>query len=83
MTTLSRKGKIKMRKIFVLEDLDCANCAAKMAEGIRKIEGVSYADINFLTQKLTVEAEDSEFDAIMKKAAKVCKKIEPDCRIKF
>ena len=72
-----------MRKIFVLEDLDCANCAAKMAEGIRKIEGVSYADINFLTQKLTVEAEDSEFDAIMKKAVKVCKKIEPDCRIKF
>ena len=72
-----------MRKTFELEDLDCANCAAKMAEGIRKIEGVSYADVNFLSQKLTFEAEDSEFDAIMKKAAKVCKKIEPDCRIKF
>lgn len=74
---------MKMRKIFELEDLDCANCAAKMAESIRKIEGVSYADVNFLSQKLTIEAEDSEFDAIMKKAAKVCKKIEPDCRIKF
>ena len=72
-----------MRKTFELEDLDCANCAAKMTEGIRKIEGVSYADVNFLSQKLTIEAEDSEFDAIMKKAAKVCKKIEPDCRIKF
>lgn len=74
---------MKMRKTFELEDLDCANCAAKMAESIRKIEGVSYADVNFLSQKLTIEAEDSEFDAIMKKAAKVCKKIEPDCRIKF
>ena len=74
---------MKMRKTFELEDLVCANCAAKMAEGIRKIEGVSYADVNFLSQKLTIEAEDSEFDAIMKKAAKVCKKIEPDCRIKF
>ena len=74
---------MKMRKTFELEDLDCANCAAKMTEGIRKIEGVSYADVNFLSQKLTIEAEDSEFDAIMKKAAKVCKKIEPDCRIKF
>lgn len=74
---------MKMRKTFELEDLDCANCAAKMAEGIRKIEGVTYADVNFLSQKLTLEAEDSEFDAIMKKAAKVCKKIEPDCRIKF
>lgn len=72
-----------MRKTFELEDLDCANCAAKMAEGIRKIEGVSFADVNFLTQKLTVEAEDGNFDEIMKKAAKVCKKIEPDCRIKF
>ena len=72
-----------MRKTFELEDLDCANRAAKMAEGIRKIEGVTYADVNFLSQKLTLEAEDSEFDAIMKKAAKVCKKIEPDCRIKF
>ena len=78
-----RKGRTKMRKIFELEDLDCANCAAKMAEGIRKIEGVSYADINFLTQRLTIEAEDGTFDEILKKAAKVCKKIEPDCRIKF
>lgn len=72
-----------MRKIFELHDLDCANCAAKMAEGIRKIDGVSFADINFLTQKLTIEAEDGEFDAIIKKAAKICKKIEPDCRIIF
>lgn len=78
-----RKGRTKMRRVFELEDLDCANCAAKMAEGIRKIEGVSYADINFLTQKLTIEAEDGAFDEILKKATKVCKKIEPDCRIKF
>lgn len=54
-----------------------------MAEGIRKIEGVSYADVNFLTQKLTIEAQDEGFDEIVKKAAKVCKKIEPDCRIKL
>lgn len=78
-----RKGRTKMRKVFELEDLDCANCAAKMAEGIRKIEGVTYADINFLTQKLTIEAEDGTFDEILKRAAKVCKKIEPDCRIKL
>ena len=70
-----------MRKTFELEDLDCANCAVKMAEGIRKIEGVSFADVNFLTQKLTVEAEDGKFDEIMKKAAAECKKIEPDCTI--
>ena len=55
-----------MKKTFELEDLDCANCAAKMAEEIRKIEGVTFADVNFLTQKMTVEADDAEFDNIMK-----------------
>ena len=54
-----------MKKTFELEDLDCANCAAKMAEEIRKIEGVTFADVNFLTQKMTVEADDSEFNLIM------------------
>lgn len=70
-----------MKKTFELEDLDCANCAAKMTEEIRKIEGVTFADVNFLTQKMTVEADDSEFDNIMKKAVKVCRRVEPDCRI--
>lgn len=70
-----------MKKIYKLEELDCANCAAKMEGAIRKIKGVSFASVNFLTQKLTVEADDSDFDEIMKKAAKVCRKIEPDCRI--
>ncbi len=70
-----------MKKVFELEDLDCANCAAKMADAIRKIDGVKSADVNFLTQKLTIEAEDDAFPAILKKAAKACKAIEPDCRI--
>ena len=70
-----------MKKIFELEDLDCSNCAAKMEEEIRKIEGVTFADVNFLTQKMTVEADDAEFDSIMKKAVKVCRRVEPDCRI--
>lgn len=67
----------------MLEDLDCANCAAKMEEGIKKIDGVISASVNFVMQKLTVEAEEKDFDGIMKKAVKVCKKIEPDCRIKL
>lgn len=72
-----------MKKVFMLEDLDCANCAAKMEEGIRKIDGVISASVNFVMQKLTVEAEEKDFDDIMKKVVKVCKKIEPDCRIKL
>lgn len=47
-----------MKKIFKLEDLDCANCAAKMEDAIRKIEGVDAVSVNFLSQKLTLEASD-------------------------
>lgn len=72
-----------MRKTFELEDLDCANCAAKMEESIRKIDGVTFVSVSFMTQKLTIEADDEIFDAVLKKAAKACRKIEPDCRIKM
>ena len=70
-----------MKKVFALEDLDCAHCAARMEEGIRKLPGVVDVSVNFLTQKLTLEAEDSAFDKVLKEAVKICKKVEPDCRI--
>jgi copper chaperone CopZ len=72
-----------MKKVFELEELNCANCAAKMEEAVRKIDGVTNASVSFMTQKLTIEADGEMFDEIVKKAAKVCKKIEPDCRIKL
>ena len=68
-----------MKKRYMIEDLCCANCAAKMEEGIRKIEGVHSAHINFLTQKLTLDAEDDRLDAILDEAERLIKKIEPDC----
>ena len=70
-----------MKKKFKLQDLDCANCAAKMEEAIKKIPGVNDASVSFMTQKMTVEADDESFDAVMKKAVKLCKRIEPDCTI--
>lgn len=70
-----------MRKVFKMEDLDCANCAAKMEEAIKKLDGVESASISFMAQKLTIDAEDEKFDSIMKLAVKACKKIEPDCTI--
>lgn len=72
-----------MKKTYKIEELDCANCAAKMEDAIKKIDGVSFAGVNFLTQKLTVEADDSDFDEIMKKAVRVCRRIEPGCNIKL
>ncbi len=70
-----------MKKTFKLEELDCAHCAAKMEIAIGKIDGVIEARISFMTQKLTIEAEEKDFDKIIKAAQKAIKKIEPDCRI--
>ena len=72
---------MNIKKKFKLTDLDCANCAAKMENGIKKIEGVADATVSFMTQKMTIEAEESRFDAIMKEVVEVCRKVEPDCVI--
>ena len=70
-----------MKKKFKLTDLDCANCAAKMEDAIRKIEGVENASVSFMTQKMTIEAAEDQFDRIMQEVVAVCKKVEPDCVI--
>lgn len=70
-----------MKKTFKLIDLDCANCAAKMEDAIKKIDGVKSATVSFMTQKMTIEADDERFDEIVKLAVKACKKVEPDCEI--
>ena len=70
-----------MKKTFKLIDLDCANCAAKMENAIKKIDGVTAATVSFMTQKMTVEGDDARFDAIMEEVVKVCRKVEPDCVI--
>lgn len=70
-----------MKKTFKLIDLDCANCAAKMEDAIKKIDGVTNASVSFMTQKMTIEADDARFDDVVKEAVKACKKVEPDCEI--
>ena len=70
-----------MKKRFNLTDLDCASCAAKMEQAIKKLPGVRDASVSFLTQKLTLDADDARFDAIVQEVVKVCKKVEPDCQI--
>ncbi len=73
--------EVIMKKVYKLEDLDCANCAAKMERLIAKVDGVSAVNISFMSQRLTIEADDGRFDDIMKEVVKLCKKVEPDCRI--
>lgn len=70
-----------MKKVYKLQDLDCANCAAKMERAINKIDGVEAASVNFLTQRLAVEADENRFEEIMDEVAKACRKVEPECKI--
>lgn len=70
-----------MKKVFKLEDLDCANCAAKMEEAIKKLEHVNHCGVSFMTQKLTVDIDDEHFDKTMKVIQKTIRKVEPDCTI--
>ena len=70
-----------MKKTFKLEDLDCANCAAKMEAAVNKLPGVTNATVSFMTQKLSIEADDAVFDEVVQAAVKCIAKVEPDCRV--
>lgn len=69
-----------MKKHYKLE-IDCANCAAKVEDAIKKIDGVNNATVSFMTQKLTLDADDACFDEILQKVVATAKKIEPDCEL--
>ena len=70
-----------MKKVYKMQDLDCANCAAKMENEIRKIDGVISVNISFLAQKMTLEADDARFDVIAQAASKACRKIDDECEV--
>ena len=70
-----------MKKTFKLEDLDCAYCAAKMEAAIKKLDGVKDATVSFMTQKMSIEADDERFDEVLKAAVKCIARVEPDCRV--
>ena len=72
-----------MKKVYKVEDLECANCANKMECAIKKLEGVQNASVSFVSQKIVVEADEQYFPSIEKQMVKECRKIEPDCRIKI
>lgn len=71
-----------MKKIYSLDDLDCAVCAQKMEEAIKKIDGVKDANVSFIMKKLSVEfSEGADEKSVLKTIVKTCRKIEPDCSI--
>lgn len=72
-----------MKKIFEIEDLDCANCAKKMEIAISKLNGVNDVSVSFISQRLSLDYDETHEAEIFKAISKACKKVEPDCRIIF
>ena len=67
-----------MKKVFKLEGLDCAHCAAKIEEKVSKLEGVKSVVINFMTTKMTLESVDENIADIVEKVKKLINEVEPD-----
>lgn len=70
-----------MKRTYEIRNLDCAVCAQKVADAINKIPEINNAQINFMTKKITIEADKKNWDETLRKAVKVCHDIEPDCEI--
>ena len=67
-----------MKKTYKLENLDCANCAARMENAVRRIDGVQSVAVSFMAQKLVLEADEAGFEEIFRQVVKACTKVEPD-----
>lgn len=72
-----------MKKIVRFEDLCCAHCAAKIEAEVQKIEGVTFASLNFLTQKMTLQTTEELMPSVLEEVVRITKKIEPDCQVTF
>ena len=70
-----------MKKSFMLEDLDCANCAAKMERAVAALPGVKRATISFMAQKMVLDAQDDRFEEILVQAEDCIRKVDSNCRI--
>ena len=73
-----QREETAMKKKYKLDEIDCANCALKLENAIREIDGVSDVKVNYMMQKMTIEADDASFDDVEKKVIATCKRMEPD-----
>lgn len=71
-----------MKAVLKLEGLDCANCAAKIENDVGKVPGVQEVSVSFMTQKMTLVADDDRMDAVIEEASRIAKKVEGDVKVK-
>ena len=67
-----------MKKIYILEELCCANCAAKIEKKVVALDGVQSANVNFLTTKLILEVGEDAVTEVDAQVRRIVRKIEPD-----
>ena len=67
-----------MKKAFKIRELDCAHCAQEIEEAAAKVEGVNKVRVNFLSERMTFDADDARFDEVLGEIKKIIKTIEPD-----
>lgn len=72
-----------MKKVYKVCDLDCANCAMKMENCIKAIDGVNSASVSFMSQRIVLDVDESKSEQIEKEMVRRCRRVEPDCRIKI
>mgnify|MGYP003421757109 CR=1 FL=1 len=70
-----------MKKTFKLIGLDCANCAAKIENAISNLPDVTSVSVNFMTTKMSLEADREKMESVVEEAAKIIKNIEPDVKV--
>lgn len=71
-----------MKKVYLIDGLDCANCAAAIERGVAALDAIESVSVSFLTRKMILEAKEEEYDQTFKKIKKIVKKTEPDAEIK-
>ncbi len=71
-----------MKRRYTLENLECANCAAKMEDKIKELDGVNSVTVNFITTKMVLDVEDDKFDSVLDQAKDIIKSIEPYVKVK-
>lgn len=70
-----------MKKVYRMRNLDCANCAAKMERAIGKIDGVAFAEVSFMAQRLTLELDESRLPEILEQVKRCVAKVEPSTTV--
>ncbi len=71
-----------MKVKYILEGLDCANCAAKIEDAVSKIDGVENASVSFMTLRMSLEIAEENSEAVIENVRKIVKKLEPDVEMK-